>query len=225
MDITGRFDLVKDSEGYEDAGANFYIQAGSRFLDSRYRTRESDARTTLTLKEGKGTYPLEGYLSVRGVQIYHEDSGWVTLGYVEREEIQELGETDDVSKLPRLYTVVNLLENPLVEKPSQNTKKLAVQLWPVPEQELQAEVTGRFSAGLKRDSDYSYWTINYPEMLISAAQYQIEVFHRNTQGANDHLRALETLGRELEFDKIESEVNELNAMRDSFNFRGKGNAR
>lgn len=225
VDVTGRFDLVKDTDSYEDDGANFFIQSGSKFLDSRYRTRESEARTSIDLKSTMGTYPLEGYLSVRGVQVYSSDSGWVTLAYVEREEIQELGTPEDTSELPRLYTVVNLLENPIAEQPQGATKKLAIQIWPVPQQDLTAEVTGRFSMSLKKDTDTSFWTLNYPEMLISASQYYIEVFHRNTQGANDHLRAIETLGRELEFDKIESEVNDLAVMRDSFKFRGKGNAR
>jgi len=225
VEVTGRFDLVQDSESFQDAGADFFIKAGHRFLNSRFQVRATEVRVPLLLKKDTHTYPVAELLSVTGLQVNTPESGWVTLEQVDLEEILELGTSEESSKVPRLFSVINLLDNPIAEQPISALKKLGVRVFPTPEEDLTAQITGRWANVPQEDTDTSFWTLNYPELAISAAQYQIEVFHRNTQGANDHLIAIDRLGTELEHDLIESEFQSTDVMRDSFKFRGKGNAR
>lgn len=226
VDITGRFDLVQDEESYADNGANFYIQAGQRFLDKSFKHSKSFGEQVVQLKRGLETYSLDNYLSVTNVQVSTPDSGWVTLGLRQDDEINEVKPSgSNALGLPRFYSVVNLMRSPLVERSETAIMKLGIRLFPVPDTELEAKISGRYTTPLTKDSDTSFWLVAYPETLIRAAQYQIESFHRNTQGANDHLMAIQRDMLELEHDEIESEIGQISQMRDSFNFRGKGNAR
>lgn len=224
VDITGRFDLVRDPETYDDAGANFFIQAGHRLLNSRFQVATSESVYIGSTEKGKQRYSLDGFLSVKGVQIKSSDSGWVTLEQKSPEAVKELSGISG-SGLPHFFAVVSLLTNVISESPVSGYSKIGIWLAPVPQEGLEFEITGRFGMVPKKDSDTSFWLMNYPEIAVSAAQYQIEIFHRNTQGANDHLVAIDRLGIELEHDKVESEFQDQDVMNDSFKFRGKGNAR
>ena len=53
-------------------------------------------------------------------------------------------------------------------------------------------------------------------MKISASLYTLETFYRNTEGANDWMNALKTFTKEVDFDNVEQELAEVNAMRDSY---------
>jgi hypothetical protein len=71
------------------------------------------------------------------------------------------------------------------------------------------EVVGKFlSAELTDEDGTNYWSVVAPEILLKAALYQLEIFNRNTEGANDWLSALTSEARDLEFDMVMEESNE-----------------
>lgn len=65
----GRYDLVVDTTDYVDNGANFYIQAGQRLLDSIAPYRKSIGRYAKDIVSGEGSMVLE--------QIRFIDSVWI----------------------------------------------------------------------------------------------------------------------------------------------------
>lgn len=224
VDLSGRFDLVKDTEKYEDQGANFFIQSGQRMLDSMFTHSKSYGFISVDLKKGQSIYPAPNLLSIEGVTVTSDDLGEVTLDHIDESEV--IRDTDADQGTPLRYAVVSEIKSPLKDNPTETVwENLFVELVPVPDESMTGRIYGKVSNLLKNDSDKSFWTVRYPEILIKAAQYQIEVFHRNTQGANDFLTAIVRDLRNLEGDLIESQMGSLNQMRDSFKFRGKGNAR
>lgn len=56
---------------------------------------------------------------------------------------------------------------------------------------LSLEVTGKFfSDPLIQDEDENFWTLRYPETLLKASLYELEVFYRNSEGAQDWFNAV-----------------------------------
>lgn len=224
VEVTGRYDLVKDPESGEDDGADFYIKAAHRFLDKRFKTSTSQNRSYIQLKKGKDVYSIPDCLSIINVNVATPDAGKVNLGLISEEEMDELTIEGGVGS-PKFYAVTNPNIAPIDQRSTQRLGQIALRVFPSPDSDMVCQVKGRFSTVPQKDSSTSFWMSNYPETLIRACQYQIETFHRNTQGANDHLNALMMDLRELNNDLIESEVGDQSQMRDSFKFRGKGNAR
>ena len=53
-------------------------------------------------------------------------------------------------------------------------------------------VAGRFySQKLENDTDRTFWTERYPDVLIMAAAYKMEIFYRNMTGAGGYKQALD----------------------------------
>lgn len=224
VEVTGRYDLIKDPESGEDDGADFYIKAAHRFLDKRFKTSTSQNRSYLQLKKGMDEYPLPGCLSIVNVNVATPDSGKVNLGLISEEEMDEM-HVEGGTGSPKFYAVTNPNIAPIDQQATQQLGQIALRIFPSPDSDMVCQVKGRFATVPQADSSTSFWMSNYPEILVRACQYQIETFHRNTQGANDHLNALMLDLQELNNDLIESEVGDISQMRDSFKFRGKGNVR
>jgi len=222
VNLSGRFDLVKDTTDYEDNGADFFLNAGHRMLDRLVTHSKSEGYSDVYLIEGIQEYALTDFLSVRQVQVT-TDSGAVTLKKISESEINE-GLAEGAS-IPRFYSLYTDIRSPLDRTRERRYQRLSIKIWPSPQEGLILKVFGRISKTLEEDEDFSFWTLQAPETLVRAALYQIESFHRNSQGMNDFMNALMQDVRNLDYDIIESEVGELNQMNDSFYFRGKGNVR
>lgn len=225
VNTTGRYDLVEDTESYADAGADFYIKAGIRYLDSSFSVGHEDPKYRLDLEKDKSDYSLPGVLSVKEVAVVTPDSGQVMLTKLENWEIDQLLQDADGSGIPCNYSVSSDIRNPLLGNSEQTYQEPVLKVYPAPNADMTLFLSGRFASPLSDDSQTCFWFNVYPDLAVSAGQYKIEVHHRNTQGANDHLRAIQLMMREIEHDLIESEMGDLNQMRDSFKFRGQGNAR
>lgn len=67
-----------------------------------------------------------------------------------------------------------------------------VMFLPGADEEMSLCVVGVFKTPkLIHDIDINYWSVNYPNILIQAMSYQLEVFYSNTQGQQDKLYALD----------------------------------
>lgn len=222
VDLSGRFDLVVDTTDYVDNGANFFIRAGHRFLDSVTTHSKSEGFSDVYLIDGIQEYAITDFLSVRDVQVT-TDEGVVSLTRLAERDINE--GLDEGAGIPRFYSLFTSVKSPLDRNRDRVYKRLSIKFYPSPQEGLIAKVFGRVSKTLLEDEDFSFWTLEAPETLVRAALYQIESFHRNTQGMQDYRLAIMEDVRRMEHDLVESEVGELNQMNDSFYFRGQGNVR
>lgn len=220
--LSGRFDLVQDTVDYADNGADFFIRSGHRMLDSMTTHAKSEGFSEVYLIEGIQEYALTDFLSIRSIQV-STDSGVVTLTKKSEQEINEgLAEGAGV---PRFYSLYTAIKSPLERNRERAYQRLSMKLFPSPEEGLIARVFGRITKTLIEETDFSFWTLQAPETLVRAALYQMESFHRNSQGMRDYMNGIMQDIRNLDYDLIESEVAELNQMNDSFYFRGTGNVR
>lgn len=198
IDLTGRYDLIKDTDSYEDAGANFFINAGIKMLNritgfgARMWEREVTAIGSLYVKD----------LNVlKDVFLVSSDGSKTLLdrGLIPTQAV--------VEGIPSMYQLKGYIP----------TKGFRVQLYPSPTEAMPADLIlyGRFEYTLSMDTDSNIWTEQYMETLISAAMFSIERYYRNTEAANDHLEAINIDIQGIDFDEADSHSGTLDQMRDS----------
>lgn len=207
--ISGRFDLVKDIELYEDDGANFYIQAGQRLLDDKFTHLATYGKEEFETKSGQDTYQLNRVKTIADAQV-RVDNSYFTLYLTTEEVSNELGNVTEGT--PKGYSILN-------------ASRLSIRLFPTPISNQKIIVYGRVYSLLANDEDENFWTLWYPETLLSAAMYQIERFHRNTQGMNDYMASIMEDMRNIENNMYETHLAGDPVMGDSFNFKAEGNER
>ena len=62
---------------------------------------------------------------------------------------------------------------------------------PAPDAALTISIDGLFYTDeLINDGESSYWSSEWPNVLIKAAQHEMEVMYRNTEGARDWMNAI-----------------------------------
>ena len=62
------------------------------------------------------------------------------------------------------------------------------------------------STELTDADDVSFWTVQEPELLVVASQYQMEVHHKNTQGQNDFFAPIQIRLRNLYNDMMREKM-------------------
>lgn len=216
---SGRFDLVKDTEDFKDDGANFFINAGQRFLDQLAENPKTQAVHTDTLEVGQTTIRVPRLRSADKVYIIVDGENKFLDRIYYQDFKESYGENVDKAE-PRFYALVELRN---AQRPNKGAlKHKGIVIAPYPDEEYQIVIHGKyFSNNLNDDQDYSYWSMEYPETLIQAALYELEKFYRNTQGMNDHLNAIMTTINNVDNDVVEEEVESRTTMNDSFNERGR----
>jgi hypothetical protein len=65
---------------------------------------------------------------------------------------------------------------------------------------------------LNADGESTFWTALYPNILVHAALYQLEVFYRNTEGAQDWMRAIQLALMNLDQTAVQDEQVYINQM-------------
>ena len=76
------------------------------------------------------------------------------------------------------------------------------------------EVIGKFHSPTLSDTfTQNWWSVNYPELTLSAALRQLEISYRNTEGANDYMNAMKVELKGIDYDKAEEESTEFQVMR------------
>lgn len=218
--ITGRYDLVKDTESYEDDGADFMLNAGIRMLDSMFTHSKSYGTIRVSIESGEDVYRTDNVLSIEAIQV-SSDEGRVTLTHVSEQDITERDpDGSNSSGAPKYYAIHTGMRNPELGNLEDEFKGESFRIFPAPDEDITAYVYGRLTIPLKEEDDVNFWSSSYPETLITAGQYFIERFHRNSQGMADHMRAIRQDLRELDYNAIESQLGSITQMKDSWRYRG-----
>lgn len=198
----GRYDLVKE-DGSDD-GANFFIQSGSRFLDRQSDLRRTREGISVVTTDGQGQVKLKDCWLVRDVFLL-EGSTWRPLTRIASSmAIQsKFAHTSSpifyAVPLERYSPELRHLSADMVKAPSSaftqanvDVASLSLEILPRPSREYTLEVHGNFySPALDTDTSSNIWSEMYPETLLKASLYELEVFYRNTEGANDWLSAIQ----------------------------------
>ena len=181
IDVTQRFDLVEDAIAgdYTDLGlANWYINAGQHRLDNLLEYHKSTAWLYKTVPAGETLITFTQARHVKNVYQQNVDTGsrcmisWMTefVGLAPDQQDLQSGDLPDAENIVfgNHYWTHGIRVNPQ----ESGSRLIAVEgEW--------------FSRHLLNDYDRSFWTCQYPQLLVRAAQREMEVDHRNSQGVND----------------------------------------
>ena len=231
-DLSGRFELV-NKDGSSN-GADFYINAGQRYLNRKGTTQKSYASSFkfIQIDNYAASFPfcraikevwaatttakwqlekkdladmIAGYFTTLPSDI---DSG--TAAYYSPAVTRTSPETykTDLASFEAYIGYVDIMS---AEHFAYNTILIA----PPTEEKLLIEVKGLFyDDQLTSDTDKSIWTEVHPDILVMAAIRMLEVYNRNTQGVNDWDSAIRESMHGIELDLVEEEIAEVTQIED-----------
>lgn len=212
---SGRLDLV--NEDGSNNGADFYINAGQKYLD---RLIESGQGSSIIYRYVK---PLEYLITFNYCRVIEHISisnlsSFYWLNKLEMTELKDIYQKPFEIVAPGrpqyfslasvemnhegddLYNGMSIRMNTISDWPEYN----GVVIMPPADQEYHLEIWGKFySKTLVNDDDENFWTAQFSYILVMAAQRSLEVFYRNSQGAKDWTAAIQSELFEIEKDFVE----------------------
>lgn len=227
---SGRYDLVVDIDDWADNGADFYIKAGQRWLDTTFTIGRSEA-TYYANVSANGWYAI-----IPSCRVIHHV--WVSKTTnvrweVERIELQTLrdyfpgaiaeqdpGEVEFYAPL-WLRTVPEMVDNITIDDLGAQSYVVAGDIFafnglifaPPTEEQIRLEVWGSFyQATLSADSDKNFWSEQVPMALILAACRALEQSYRNKAGIEDFESTIKSELLGLEMDLADSESTGISQM-------------
>lgn len=229
---SGRYDLVVDAVSFVDNGANFYINAGQRFLDRLETVPKSWGRYFKSVATGVNyiTFPYcraikecwamtsterkqLGKVDIDDLRnYYNEPVASLTQGepaYYAPAVIRVIPESDRLA--PGEFAGLTGYSDALMF--TAHYAYNGVVFYPPPDGTYVIEVWGLFySPELSTDLQTSFWSDVHPEILLMAAMHQLEIMYRNTEGANDWLAAINLEVAGLGKDFVEENISDVDQM-------------
>ena len=229
IELSGRSDLVVNETDYVDSGANFFINAGNRWLDRLENVPKSPGKIYKRIENGDWFATFNDCRAVKKVYVTNDEGrkevvkkelGWIMLEYSDT-----IAEID--TGTPRYYTSAILRMVPqslgavtmsqfVGETVQTDIEHMAYNgiIWMPPADEtLILEIQGLFySETLSVDTDINHWSINDPLILVFAALHELEESYRNTEGARDWEVAIEKKVMGLGMDDVEEQIAGVNQM-------------
>ncbi len=228
-ELSGRADLIDESLG-QAVGASFFINSGQKLLDKLLVGNKSEGRYFIDVDYNQILVPIPGCRAVMRVFVYDSEYRKELL----KVDIHKLREyyNEPVSSMgsssPAYYSPIVIKPYPdnlttsgynqewsmedilttgshafnaiLIMPPSDSSTSYTLEVW------------GLFKTDeLVNDSDETFWTEEYPELLLKASLYQLETFYRNTEGAKDWMNAITLEIGELIKDSVAEEIEEIDS--------------
>lgn len=223
IEFTRRYDLILDSQSWNNNGADIFITAGQRWLDRTYEVLGSVGRADQLLDIGNWfalvpdarvlesvwvsqltgeRYPLE-YLSFMDYRrSFSKDLSTMTVGrvtYYTPVFFQKIPQSGDA-----LIDVIGDIE--YIESLASGFNGLL--FTPPNDVQVNLELHGKFyQPKLVNDNDTNLWSEAYSSALVLAACRQVEISYRNQQGVKDYEAGIEGELRGAEYDLVDSESN------------------
>ena len=198
IQLSGREDLATTvSEDYDvDAGADFFINAGSRWLDLIIENPFDGAVHEESLTVGDYKADVQNCRAVKEVWTRASDGERTELEYKNQRDLRALypkwDSTD--SGTPAYWTVEIARRAPSQVASGLATDYKRVAVLPPTDTALTLEVYGVFHANpLSDNADENFWSVNYPDALVFAALRSLEASYRNTQGVRDWEEAVASI--------------------------------
>ncbi len=219
--ISGRYDLVVDTTAWVDNGANYYIQAGQDMLERIVGTLpDSEGRIWETLAVGgyyvsfqkRCRFITDVWINTSDERYQLEKKSWEWLKgeYPETISASDNGE-------PLYYCPAKLREVDATDKGATgvfynytlaNSKDFrGIIVLPATDEQIDVEIVGDFYQPLlSLDADTNIWTLMFPDVLIKAAVYQLELFYKDRYKLKNMLDAIAYDVLEIGKDIAEEEV-------------------
>ena len=218
VDTNGRHDLVVNTSAYADNGADFFINAGVKLLDRLTSISDLSAIRSETLAIDGYTMNTLHAKAIDSVSFINADDEIVYLTKMTMRELREaypeLENTDSGTPVHYALYMQRTFASDTEATPDGNK---GIMIMPPTDEAITINITGKFkSKTLSIDTDVNFWTIMYPELLIKAANYELEVMYRNSEGARDWMLAITDALRELDHDVVEEDIAEITYMEDSY---------
>lgn len=217
--MSGRFDLVSAAgadSGYPGVteGGLYYIRAAQRFLDRRIDLQSETQIEEVSVDGTTYAFLLSSYTEI--FNIIPKDGDGVYYEELKRLEYAEFRDSfpdraNESPGTPAYYTIqprgsstLSTLAAAISALETSTTVDVII-VGPVPDGSYTLEIAARISlAELSDGDDTNGWTVLYPDTLLKAAMYELEVTYRNTEGQKDWLLAIE---KDLfEIDKIRAQI-------------------
>lgn len=76
------------------------------------------------------------------------------------------------------------------------------------------EIIGKFHSFTLDDSNMqNWWSVNYADLVILSAMYQLETHYRNMEGAQGYMNTITKILKGISYDKAEEDAQDYNNMR------------
>lgn len=222
-ELSGRRDLTTvDANG--KYGADFFIREGSKLLDGLADVGNSEATAYYSGSPGQFYIVIENLRALYSVWIY-TSTGRLQLKELKGKRLKEitaglLSETE--GGLPMYYANASFRVGDLAGAAEPFNALQHVDfggnesngiLFPKLGETVTFETLGLFySRVLTADTEDNYWSKYHPMLLVWATLQRLEVSYRNSEGANDWLKAIMLDLRMLEFDHVDQESHNLRQM-------------
>jgi hypothetical protein len=217
--FSGRYDLVK--EDGSNNGADFFINAGQRFLDRRIDFRKSNARLFKELAIDTWYLKVQNCRTIEKVWINDSEGRWELekkdLIWLHEEFPDLISETDTGD--PLYWSPAGIRGIDIKDTNNQGSffnyviaqsiaeDYVGIVLLPPPSVAVVVDIWGKFYTDpLSEDGSQSYWSSVVPETLLAAALYRLEIFYRNTEGAKDWLAAVDIDLRDIDKDTVQEDT-------------------
>ena len=224
IEMSGRYDLITDTESYQDKGANFLIAAGQRWLDRTFEILKSSANFYATLEIGSTYLLVPECRVIVHVWATYQNGAIDKLKALSLERMRHcFAPYTATAGCPHFYAPCAIRTQP--ETPGQLTvppSTLVLEdnfpynaiVFSVPFQEqVSLEVNGYFyHAQLVNDTDTNFWSTEHPFVLVLAALRSMEIAQRNREGVADWETAIrsEMLGLEYDFvDQVSRPIRQM----------------
>lgn len=231
VELSGRYDLVNSD--WTDNGADFFINAGQRYLDRLQSTGKMRAKEVQSVAAGTIIVKCTDLRAILEVQVGNTADGLsplgqVTLSWMKNYYEEQLSGVDqgtpeyyapctfrphaDTATFAGFYDIDDLL------LASDHYTYNGIIIMPPPDETMYVSIYGLFYSptlsatlsGATWTQVKSFWTEVHPDILLQAALYKTEVFYRNTEGAKDWDNALMKDVTEMDKDEAEAESANIN---------------
>jgi hypothetical protein len=238
-DLSGRYDLMNID--YTDNGADFFLNAGQRFLDRMQDTGKMQAKNVQSVAAGTIKVYIAGLRAIKEVFIGNSTEKLIklkraSLSYLRQYYEEQLGDVDQgtpewyapavfrpfadastTTSFSGFYDIDDLIL-PATTTPVHYTYD-GIIIAPPPDSTFYVSIYGLYyspelSATLSGTwtQTKSFWSEVHPDLLLQAGLYKLETFYRNTEGAKDWLGALKLDVDGIDKDAAYEESSEISEM-------------
>ena len=231
IELTGRYDFIEIP-----AKADFFINAGMQLLDRKVTSRHiqesvsfNEAPPDVGIVQiprcwqvhqvwsldarGEGTR----FLMHRTEQTNRFTNFWRNIGAplprTSKPTHYSILTTRNEQQLEKLETLDLQIPANYVHTGEWNGWVLSLELFPHQHQKCIIEVHGKYyTPPLIKDTDTNIWSQFYPSLLVKAACHVLEVFYRNTEGAQDWLVSIADELIDIEKMEVETDMRKYSVM-------------
>ena len=193
VEDSGRYDLVLNTTNYTDNGADRWIRAGQRYLDSRVEFSKRKAEYEISVAAGSYFFAVSDAYSIQDVSL--RDPSDDTITHLIPQSLRDLrarygNDVDNLSDIdqgqPQFWSL-GVLRNASVAASSVTYQNRKLIVSPPADGTYTLLVTTfKKSNKLSANTDESYWSVEHPDLLIASSMMMLEgIKLRNLTGANN----------------------------------------